>query len=214
MRSCTNLKQKRWHSRRKTPEICKRVEPAKKKVERIEKKYIRNSSFHLTAECQIWRNFAIIHGARVFFWVHILHADWECLEYEYVYPFYVATTTIPFFSICRIRDGAKGSSFINFIKIALTRFYHLEVIYVMYPHNPHSLHAENEKYKLENHWFQNRYIKVSLKKIREPKIGSICCNTTFLTFLGIFRQFSPHLKAYQIPALLESLFPKKTRRKK
>ena len=67
------------------------------------------------------------------------------LEYEYVYPFYVATTTIP----CRIR-GAKGS-FINFIKIALTRFYHLEVIYVMYPHNPHSLHAENEICKVENH---------------------------------------------------------------
>ena len=71
------------------------------------------------------------------------------LEYEYVYPFYVATTTIPFFSIRRIR-GAKGS-FINFIKIALTRFYHLEVIYVMYPQEQHSLHAENEKCKSENH---------------------------------------------------------------
>ena len=56
--------------------------------------------------------------------------------------------TIPFLNtVCRIHS----KSFINFIKIALTRFYHLEVMYVMYPHNPHSLDAENEICKVENH---------------------------------------------------------------
>ena len=70
--SCTNLKQKRWHSRRKTPEICKRVEPAKKKKSQGLKRSISetvpfiwqpNVKFDETLQ-------SFMVGEFFFFWVH------------------------------------------------------------------------------------------------------------------------------------------------
>ena len=53
--------------------------------------------------------------------------------------------TIPFLNtVCRIHS----KSFINFIKIALTRFYHLEVMYVMYPHIHWMLKMRYAKWKI------------------------------------------------------------------
>ena len=94
LRSCTNLKQKRWHSRRKTPEICKRVEPAKKESKRLKRSISETVPFIWQPNVKFDETLQSFMVREFFFFEYIYcmltENVWDkiyFLEYEYVYPF-------------------------------------------------------------------------------------------------------------------------------